>query len=51
VLDQLRAGFGHVVEGRPEPAIDIVITAVTTALHLADDATLEREYADAARWR
>lgn len=51
VLDQLRVSFGHAVDGRPEPAINGVITAATTAIRLADAATLEREYADAARWR
>jgi hypothetical protein len=51
VLDQLRAGFAHAVDGRPEPAINSVITAATTAIRLADAATLEREYADTARWR
>jgi hypothetical protein len=51
VLDQLRAAFAHAVDGRPEPAINSVITAATSAIRLADAATLEREYADAARWR
>ena len=51
VLAQLRVAFAHAVEGRPEPAINGVITAATTAIRLADDTTLSREYADAARWR
>jgi hypothetical protein len=51
VLAQLRESFAHAVEGRPEPAINAVITAATTAIRLADDATLKREYADSARWR
>ncbi|MFC4855428.1 hypothetical protein [Actinophytocola glycyrrhizae] len=51
VLAQLRVGFAHATEGRPEPAINSVITAATTAIRLADDATLDREYADSARWR
>lgn len=51
VLDQLRAGFGHAVEGRPEPAINSVITAATTAIRLADATTLDQEYADTALWR
>ena len=51
VLDQLRAAFAHAVDGRPEPAINNVITAATTAIRLADTATLAREYADSGRWR
>ena len=51
VLAQLRESFAHATEGRPEPAINSVITAATTAIRLADDATLEREYADTGRWR
>lgn len=51
VLAQLRDSFAHAVEGRPEPAINGVITAATTAIRLADAATLEREYADTGRWR
>ena len=51
VLAQLREGFGHAVDGRPEPAINSVITAATTAIRLADAAALEREYADTGRWR
>lgn len=51
VLAQLRASFGHAVDGRPEPAINGVITAATTAIRLADDVALAREYTDQARWR
>jgi hypothetical protein len=51
VLAQLRVSFTHAAEGRPEPAINGVITAATTAIRLADDTTLDREYADTALWR
>jgi len=51
VLAHLRAGFGQAAAGRPDPAVNCVITAATTAIRLADDATLDREYADPARWR
>ena len=51
VLAQLRDSFAHAAAGRPEPAINGVITAATTAIRLTDAATLEREYADQARWR
>jgi hypothetical protein len=51
VLAQLRVSFAHAVEGRPEPAINGVITAATTAIRLADARTLDLEYADTGRWR
>lgn len=51
VLEHLRGSFGHAVAGRPEPAINCVITAATTAIRLADDTALDREYADTGRWR
>jgi hypothetical protein len=51
VLEHLRGSFGHAAAGRPEPAINGVITAATTAIRLADDVVLDREYADTGRWR
>jgi len=51
VLAHLRVSFANATAGRPEPAINSVITAATTAIRLADDVALDREYADTARWR
>lgn len=51
VLAHLRTGFAQAAAGHPDPAVNSVITAATTAIRLADDATLDREYADPARWR
>lgn len=51
VLAHLRTTFAHAAAGDPDPAVIGVITAATTAIRLADDTALTREYADVARWR
>ncbi len=51
VLAQLRGAFGNAARGRPESAVNCVITAATVAIRLADDVALDREYVDSGRWR
>ena len=51
VLARLRVAFTHAAAGRSDHAVRAVVTVVATGFRLADDATLDTEAADPARWR
>jgi hypothetical protein len=51
VLDHLRVAFTYAAAGRPDQVVCAMVTAATTGFRLADDAALDAENVDFARWR
>jgi len=51
VLGHLRVAFNNAAGGRPDQVVCAVVTAAATGFRLADDAALDAENVDFARWR